>query len=103
MNLSQAELRAAAERLAIGWRSYKDDQHCGIADSENVAEAYLAEHPADDDEPITEEMLRPHLVKALHFAFHPESRDWHVSWHGWPLAPIKTRRDLRLLLEALGV
>lgn len=48
------ELRAAAERL-LGFDGYYEMQ---ASDGKNLARAYLAEHPADDDEPVTADWLR---------------------------------------------
>lgn len=53
--MTTAELRAAAERLAD---AIAENRTPRIEDANEVALAWLAEHPADDDEPVTEEWLR---------------------------------------------
>lgn len=59
-----SEMRAAAERLLRGHQSY---DHCATdghrkeawnRDACEVAREWLAEHPADDQQPVTEEFLR---------------------------------------------
>lgn len=53
------ELRAAATRYRTN--SYTEDEAAvdqGYKDMRDLADAYLAEHPADDGEPVTEECGR---------------------------------------------
>lgn len=116
--MNDAELRAAAERLRDGaypaidlppWatRVYRD----GAA----VAAAWLAEHPADDAEPVTEEWLR-----SVGFSSRPNNRwlqirtpqggrldCWMASplweFHDEAVAIPQTRGDVRRLCTALGI
>jgi hypothetical protein len=53
------ELKAAAERLRSGFNHAQCPDHCGDCnDARALAEAYLAEHPTDDGEPVTLDWLR---------------------------------------------
>jgi hypothetical protein len=118
-----SELREAAERVRTGFTYYQcPDSWQECNDARLIAEAWIAEHPADDDEPITEEWL-----EQLAFT-HNDS--WYfrspaqtsmqadvtlIRWSGgWSVkvsdrftsvltANVKTRGDLRLLAKALGI
>ena len=65
------ELRAAAERVLDDplrdVQSVNDsDLHALVENAQKLADAYLAEHPADDAEPVTEEWWStPSVSKAL--------------------------------------
>lgn len=91
-------------------------------DAARIVDAYLQEHPADDDEPLTEEWLRsagahdPHgrdhaaplALTALGIGFGVFVRDelndcWHWCRGSRRLATLRTRGDVRRLLAALGV
>jgi len=85
------ELRAAAKRVITAkWGKSRDD-------AVDVADAYLAEHPAGDDEQVSYDEVEDAL------------RDDQVlvsTWDGMPSVridiTITTKRQLRLLLELLG-
>ncbi len=78
-----------------------------------LAQAYLAEHPADDEEPITEAWLRSvgfddeHRLdwKNLVIKFCVPIRDnfWDFYLNSTQIKPPKTRGDVRRLCKALGV
>ena len=80
-----------------------------------VSQAYLAEHPADDDEPVTEEWLLS--VGFVHDATHVVLRNWgpqrngniqaypNGKWwlNGTAMIQMKTRGQVRRLCAALGI
>ena len=89
-----------------------------------AAEKYLAEHPADDDEPVTVEWLESvgfrktsstdealggpshHINYVTKWvAFGPGISEWYVTEYGNSvfLPTPKTRRDVRRLCKALGI
>lgn len=88
-----------------------------IFDHVVVAELYLAEHPEDDDDTVTEEWLRSVMSdaqKSLELSCN--GLTFGVSWyvHKWlcyvrqddehvELGEVKTRSDVRDLCRALGV
>jgi hypothetical protein len=106
------ELRAAAERLL--------DPECGIGegtgtnyvaggyaadDAVALAKAYLAEHPADDAEPVTLEWTRSLGLDCRRIYDGP---DWIPNIRGldgnWVILPRgATRGQARRLLAALGI
>ena len=118
------DLRAAAERL-LKWAerheaaSVSTNAKAMIYDCGKVAIAYLAEHPAYGDEPITEEWLRSvgfveadmglrlnteftgrhHLRHTC--IFRHLTGEWWVN--GLGCATPQTRSDLRRLAKCLGV
>lgn len=107
------ELRAAAER-------FRQRTRIGIAgpgipacdeDAHALADAYLAEHPADDAEPVSEEWLL--LVGFASSARHPQRLNvgqlscscgslWCYGGVVLSRTPM-TRGDVRRLCQALGV
>lgn len=106
------ELKAAAERVrrisngeffdAVYGRNLSDlgQREFWMRDRELLADAYLAEHPADDDEPVDLDWLEEQL----------HDSDFTVSQIGWKFfvqfegrIEIKTRGQLRALLKGLGV
>ncbi len=110
------ETRAAAERL----RDHRTTQWpLRTQDMNTIIEAYLAEHPADDAEPITGEWLR--TTSAYTFVELPDNDGTNVLFEIEPFGPdeyrpqlsegsdmivlrrLKTRGDLRRLCAALGV
>lgn len=115
------ELRAAAERViqqgdsSVYWHSPQ-----AITDSEKLARAYLAEHPADGGEPITEEWLQsvgfePRKGSKFHFVYDAAPymtimwdyrEDELMIGHAqtWKrLGDNRTRGDVRRLCRALGI
>jgi hypothetical protein len=86
-----------------------------------LAKAYLAEHPADDEEPVNEEWLRSIGLKLrMGFGFPVtktmslwDSRNgWGLYFHGGlgdsaegetKIANVATRGQVRRLLVALGI
>ena len=118
-------VREAAERL----NRYIEDRTVTAADYEDcegdiqyVANAYLAEHPADEDEPIDEDWLRSigfHVNTGddYYLWINSPNQDFDIQyWDDWeefrfatsksdydvPVS-IKTRGQLRDLLKALGL
>jgi hypothetical protein len=92
------------------------------ADAIVLADAYLAEHPADDGEAITEDWLRSieHDLQSVGFEFHVCRNQTTDEWepHHFsiehrpddgegpifiPCKMVTTRGDLRLLCRALGI
>jgi hypothetical protein len=115
MSTSITELRAAAE-LVVGQpvlcRCNKTGCRRGAAVA--VARAFLAEHLADDAEPVTEGWLQAAgFVRAcfelLAYGYHHKAKCWSVS-----IRPsrdrgqaenvdVRTRGDVRRLLRAFGI
>lgn len=101
------ELRAAAQRIL--------DDDCGgheglEGDATGIAMAYLAEHPADDGEAITDDWLDTVIVKGLLDWNYREDTHWrclevfiHDWWHDYPLPSGATRGTVRRLASALGI
>ncbi len=80
----------------LDWAQEKYNNDC-----EQLARAFLADHPADEDEPVT---LADLESAGLHEPEFPAiERDGKLF--GWVCGyvEIKTRRRLRALLEGLGV
>lgn len=85
---------------------YFRDSRLRLLDLAVLADAYLAEHPPDDDQPVDEEWLREmHLMydswvvgddECITVKF--KGRDWGITF--WR-SDLPTRRQVRLLLEAL--
>ncbi len=127
------KLRAAAERLEraylAGLPSLVPEQH--FADCRDVARAYIAEHPADDGERITEDWLlsiggeeltagdkrrgiavgkEPGLVLCWRWG-HPKNRSWSLEhWTaggecGWLELENEpqTRGEFRRMAAGLGI
>lgn len=119
------ELRSAAERCL----KELDGIHCGMSagpgtcimskDVIALSEAWLAEHPADDDEPITEEWLRgvgfrETKVSDEHFRIIRKDQvsvccddlssptTWCMRGQEF-LCSFKTRGDVRRLCAAIGI
>lgn len=132
------EIRAAAERLTGDWdKSYPPAPHTAtvdavLLDTARVAKAYLAEHPADDGEPLTRDWAKTcgwsHVAgasgvgaalyhdEANLYAHTPPAKSglpWCVEL--WPedalsngkgpyrAVTVRTRGDLRRLCAALGI
>jgi len=106
-------LAFAAERLIKQTVNYP--QFCY-----DLANAYLAEHPADDEEPISEEWLHSvgfeddragtPTAGALHIRHAPlpkmdsdEEYPAHACVRSFPIPVPKTRGDVRRLCRALGI
>lgn len=114
-----ADLRAAAERLAKGARAYWGTTHDPMSDASDVAEDWLDKHPADDDEPISDEWVwisggknecdciiayftGPNNVEVS--VLFPEcSVGVGIHEQGAMLDHIKTRGQFRSLCAALGI
>lgn len=114
------KVRKAAERLRRTRGSdyvtlklvYGDNGEQLQQDMMEIADAYLAEHPADDDEPITNEWLTSF---GRHFEFNGHelaiNSDGGVElWTHWggesvviDLCDVATRGDVRRLLRGLGI
>lgn len=80
--------------------------HCLLEDTIDLAEAYLAEHPADENEPITIEWLMEIGLcdhRCVLDLFKEPDGSWFPKWHGWELARIKTRAELRALCGFLQI
>lgn len=107
------ELKAAIERRRkyLGWKYYG-----AISDVLLLADAYLAEHPEDDDEPTTEEWLRESGF--VNYEGWPSSKigletlpGLYLSWNSAEntfrldecLCECFTRGDVRRLCSALGI
>jgi hypothetical protein len=115
-------LREAAERYTTA--DFSESQPMYL-DGLEVCRAYLAEHPADDDEPVTEDWLREIGFTGdmgmgqfrLDSDFHIqawETQTWSIETkdtsgqyygcrHELDIGQPKTRRDVRNLLAALGI
>lgn len=127
------ELRAAIVRVRLCQQEGPDVAYPNakggeyIRDMDTLTEAYLAEHPADDGEPVTEEWLRSVGFVRMQqpaagndmilrneagncLTYYPARRGdpagplWGVvgEWLPKPLRPA-TRGDVRRLLLALGI
>lgn len=85
-------------------------------DNETLASAYLAEHPADEHEPVDEAWLRSLLPTASgdHFYFHRDKLTVYISgWQGIRFMvgcsqysnslQLESRGQLRLLCRALQI
>lgn len=119
------ELRAAAETYLECAKLFEepsdrfsmDDGIVMLGAGHQLAVAYLAEHPADDDEPLTDESLR-----AIGFELDKDAPSWavvigkkphrvRITFAGQPCLRIEemeikvnpTRGDIRLLCRALGI
>lgn len=86
---------------------YSEDVDAGI-----LAEAYLAEHPADDDEPLSQEWLSSvsrgvfGKVAFVSYELLDDASVWRMLGddRGWYLfTSVKTRGDVRRLCRALGI
>lgn len=115
------ELRAAAINRAIEIVSATEwsgdlrvNMNRVIGAGRVLAKAYLAEHPADDDEPVTAEWLESigaNSDDGLFFTGHDavdfELTEFEGTWHvdvGWrTICLVETRGDVRRLLAALGI
>lgn len=136
--MSDDPIQAAAGRLRR-WRAGEDPWAVyGVADEDHpnalvreladadravLADAYLAEHPADDAEPVTEEWLKSEVgmtvpswhtyePRLLREVVDDEGRwDMRLWWAierrsfeiGGRTVPVATRGDVRRLFSALGV
>ena len=121
------ELKAARERKHR-WDADDDAAYDAPGtDEENdmfmFGDAHLAEHPADEDEPITCEWLSmlttrqqdAHLTGrfiwviaagrfcAFIVTFEPQGRQFLFQANGQALIVVKTRGDVRRLTTALGI
>jgi hypothetical protein len=114
------ELRATAERLIKFVAMYRlhPQSHKGLEDAQSVARAYLAEHPADDAEPLTEEWLRAagfetrdgRLCLGARLQF-THCNGWNAWWGIDGLAyassrlvnGLNTRGHVRRLCQCLGI
>ncbi len=110
--MSDSELRKACERLradATGDRSeaaralrYEVEKFGNwpakmAADRRLVSDAYLAEHPADDAEPVTEGVMSDSEVRAADDD-EPTTVEWLLAtgWqlgHPWPSFPLEGQGD----------
>lgn len=116
------ELRAAAERIRGGFNYAEcpdNWQECN--DARLIAEQWLAEHPADDEEAIDEAWL-----KSVGFKWEQESASFRAHYRGlllyvrvngqfWlyldstyggrvvPRSKVSSRRDVRTVATALGI
>ena len=107
------KLKAAAERLRVLFESgcevrsvYGEDyEHDYSDDITRIAIQYLAEHPADDDEPIGEWWYATlsDSFKLLEVKWSPAEL-W-IEFAGWALTVKSnpTKGDVRRLCAALGV
>lgn len=112
------ELRAAAERLLRHqqfvkgcdhiWNAHKQCQWCHSmrrdVDVADVAQAYLAEHPADSNEPATPEWwesVKPEGEKIIQI--HAIGCGTLLAFGGKCVCDCPTRRQVRCLAEACGV
>lgn len=109
------ELKAAAERLradAYADWDYMDGIYASdkqLEDRRLIAKAYLAEHPADNDEPITDSWLRKIGFQDMETGL--ESQDHVVIVNAWGMdftvcngkPKPETRGDVRRLAKALGL
>jgi len=111
------EIRAAAERLLRHqqfvkgcdhiWNAHKQCQWCHSmrrdVDVADVAQAYLAEHPADSNEPATPEWwesVKPEGGDAMQVFNIGKTM---LSFGGRCVCHDPTRRQVRCLAEACGV
>lgn len=120
------EAREAAERIVNAQRFWTGTVPFGPGyldiderDVMRVARACLAEHPADDDEPVTAEWLEsigfyrdgthpddPFTCRESALYLSPKYDDettWVVFVEVYEIGNIKTRGDVRRLLTALGI
>lgn len=136
-----SDVKAAAERLRRVQANRAAEDVCWLSrvydplwnkghsngswqqDQDLIVTAYLAEHPADEDEPITEEWLRgvgfsicAHwgamaIGDSDQIALEWDYGKWLIRWRrpsdrlttDIPIPAPKTRSDLRLLCRALGI
>lgn len=114
------EIKAAAERRRK-WRETHRGWYRQDMDSSILADAYLAEHPADDDEPVMEAWLRAVGFENCSFPDHGKPlcirfmRDCLfavytngvtlISIRGMyaPASAVRTRGHVRRVCRALGV
>ena len=79
---------------------------CLTKDELTIVKAYLAEHPADDGEAVSEDWLRSVGLRdnrmVIEFMKLEDGR-WASRWHGWELPRLKSRGQVRNLCAALGV
>ena len=105
------DIRAAAERCKDLFGTFVDFDNMPIEcikDLFVLAQAYIAEHPADDDEPVTDEWL-----DSVFGTDDSLCTEWHDEWgekitwldkFGLVSIPMpKTRGDVRRLCRALGI
>lgn len=116
MSAEHQALRAAAELASELLEEHPDHGgRCEFCCAAKVVNAWLAEHPSDDDEPVTEEWLRE-----IGFTYDDEWGATYIYgyktfplWYedlcgewGWGEAELpspKTRGDVRRLCRALGI
>jgi hypothetical protein len=130
--VDKQKLRDAAERRRTGdysaLKTVNDRCLQPLADAEFLADAYLTEHPADDNEPLTGEWLESLGAKSSHWAtgtcdysipsdgIEVDVRIWSQAVDTDPEAiisnaghndnvqiQVKTRADVRLLCRALRI
>ena len=101
------ELRSAAKRLLLGPRAYRGTGHSARLDIQGLADAYLAEHQADDEQPIDLKWLDCLSRDGGDLPFICVTyRDgaYHLTGHSEYVAPDPaTRGDVRRLCKSLGV
>lgn len=106
------EIKAALDRLSShvsrgGNRYYKNDMPGCVCDDEVIlANAYIAEHPADDDLPIDHAWLKTLNLPFKSVQFHCcHIRGFFATQHGSNLIlrKLKTRGEARQLLRGLGI
>lgn len=112
------DLRQAAERIVSSGEPENRSGYC--LDAISLARAYLAEHAADDDEPVTEGWLIG-LGCTLYVSSHADREfrfpDWeflfwytavcgepdsHITIDGQRVDTITTRGQVRRLIQALN-
>lgn len=99
------DLRAAAERVRnMPGIAFRVPQ--GIEDISTLASAYLAEHPADEDEPYSGDAWLEGFGIAIGVTKDKQGRWWaeaHQDDQRIVLSEIKTRGDFRKLASVLGI
>jgi hypothetical protein len=113
--MNASNIKASVERLRryVSGEISVYDMTKGVyrADCIAIRDAYLAEHPADDDEPVTEDWLTQSLHRSFDLSFaigglslYQSLGDWIlVDVQGREYAEMKTRGQVRLLCRAMNV
>lgn len=117
------ELRAAAERLrrvgdgeavAQAYRAYPSPHMQRYGDIVMLADAWIAEHPADDGDPVDEAWVKglgfeqyeyvPYTwLKCGHLQYVPSRDPPFCIVGGWPVIRVETRGHVRRIAAALGI
>lgn len=110
-----SELREAAERLRATGDTPNDLSVAAIYDRAILAKAWLAEHPADDDEAVTEEWLRSVGAEDLDEGIFRFTSKRGIEVFIWLPSrtvnfgdaeyrtPLKTRGEMRCLAKLLNI